>query len=190
MSINYKKCLKCSSHDSVKITFGYPSGELFELANEGEVILGGCAISNLSPEYHCNNCGHEWSKEDARDYEYNRILGIRTSVGGYWNGVFRVEVDFKSRELKWSHIGSGHDENYNKIIRQSTLDKLREELKLIDILKWKSKYTDWDVCDGTQWEIELIREGKNIKKCGSNMFPESWESFCRLMSKVSGKSFY
>jgi hypothetical protein len=170
--------------------YGYPAGDVNQLIEEGKIVLGGCTISNISPEYHCNNCGHEWSKEDAIDAEYKKILGISASVGGFWNGQYNVGIDFTSRELKWSHIGSGHEEHYNKIIRQSTLDKLREELKLIDILKWKSNYTDWDVCDGTQWEIELIREGRNIKKYGSNMFPDSWDSFCRLMSKVSGKSFY
>lgn len=46
-----------------------------------------------------------------------------------------------------------------------------------------------DVLDGTQWEIEIIREGRNLKKYGDNSYPNEWEEFCKAIEKVSGKSF-
>ena len=55
MAINYKICPKCGSKDTVKILYGYPSGEGIMLEAAGKVKLGGCLIDiEYSPEYHCD----------------------------------------------------------------------------------------------------------------------------------------
>lgn len=189
MAINYRKCPQCGFSNTIRIVYGYPSSEMFELQNEGKVMLGGCCLSEHSPQYHCKDCGNQWNREDSIEHEYNKIRGIRAHSGGYWGGYYDVEIDFKSRRLKWSHKGSGHNEEYEKVIRQSSLDKLKEGLKFVHILNWRSKYLDLDVCDGTQWGVELLRDGRTIKKYGDNMFPDEWEEFCRLIERISGNSF-
>jgi hypothetical protein len=40
----------------VPIVYGYPTSELFEVAERGEVRLGGCVIGNESPDYECRDC--------------------------------------------------------------------------------------------------------------------------------------
>ena len=40
MAINYKICPKCESKDSVKILYGYPSGEGIMLAATGKLNWG------------------------------------------------------------------------------------------------------------------------------------------------------
>ena len=80
-------------------------------------------------------------------------------------------------------------EPLTKIVSPELIEEFIERLKFIDFLNWKSKYVDPDVLDGTQWEIEIIREGRNLKKYGDNSYPNEWEEFCKAIEKVSGKSF-
>ena len=61
--MNGKKCPKCSKKDSiVPIVYGYPSPEMIDDFDDGNVSLGGCSISDESPDYECNACGNKWSK--------------------------------------------------------------------------------------------------------------------------------
>lgn len=76
----------------------------------------------------------------------------------------KVDIDFENRKLKWSHLGAGAEDYYEKIIRQNTLDKFIDELKLLVLLNWKSKYIEPVICDGTQWSLEIINSGLNIKR--------------------------
>jgi len=95
----------------------------------------------------------------------------------------------QSRNLKWSHLGAGAEDYYEKTIRQTSIDRLVEGLKMVDLLNWKSKYIEPGVCDGTQWSVEVIREGQSIIKYGDNKFPDEWDEFCRLIRKITGKIF-
>ena len=40
-----RRCPNCGAHSVVRIIYGYPGPELFERAERGEVMLGGCCIS-------------------------------------------------------------------------------------------------------------------------------------------------
>lgn len=162
-----------------------PTHEAFMLSEEGMIKLGGCCITDADPEYFCKECKNEWDKEAALNHAYNEIKGIKASVGGYFDGYYEVEIDFKSRLLTWRHFS----DYYEKTIRQDSLDRLLEALKMIGILNWRSKYIEPDICDGTQWSVEIIRDGRNIKKLGNNKFPDEWDEFCRLIREVSGRSF-
>ena len=46
-------CPKHHSDSIVPIVFGYPSEELFEMAERGEVVLGGCELPEDYPKYYC-----------------------------------------------------------------------------------------------------------------------------------------
>lgn len=128
-------------------------------------------------------------KEQISNDAYTEIKGLKTSIGGYFGGYYEVEIDFDSRELNWEHRGGGDIEHYAKIIRQTTSDKFIAELRNLNLLKWKKEYSDPLVCDGTQWEIEILREKRNIHIYGSNDFPPEWDRFSQLIRKTSGKSF-
>lgn len=64
-------CPKCGSKDILDIVYGMPSYYLFKEAEENKVVLGGCVIGFNDPEFHCNNCGFEWSKEDLEKLKYD-----------------------------------------------------------------------------------------------------------------------
>ena len=65
-----KKCPECNDEGSiVEIAYGYPGAEMIEKYEKGEIKLGGCMVSEDNPDWHCNKCDHEWSRE-----EYDRML--------------------------------------------------------------------------------------------------------------------
>ena len=55
-ALNLPPCPRCGSTDAVEIVYGYPTGETFEAAERGEVVLGGCVIGPEAPDYECGSC--------------------------------------------------------------------------------------------------------------------------------------
>lgn len=54
-----RKCPHCGGK-VVSILYGFPSGEAFEKAERGEIVLGGCCITDLMPQWQCTGCGHQF----------------------------------------------------------------------------------------------------------------------------------
>ena len=48
--------------EGVEIVFGYPSEEMIEQLERGEIVLGGCCVTEDDPEGHCKDCAHSWSQ--------------------------------------------------------------------------------------------------------------------------------
>jgi len=190
MGIIYKQCPRCGSKNSIRIVYGYPSHELFNEAEAGKVKLGGCCIFEGSPEYFCKDCEHEWNREQAIDAAYNKITTIKASVGGFFGGYYNVEIDLVNLKTLWSQWGGGaEEESINKTIRESTANKFVEQLKMVDLLNWKAKYIEPEVCDGTQWSVEIMADGRTIKKHGDNKFPKEWDMFCKIIREITNKKF-
>ena len=63
-----KKCPKCNNN-LIEIIYGMPSSELFEAEERGEVMLGGCCISDDNPKYHCKNCDIDFSRDLKKSYK-------------------------------------------------------------------------------------------------------------------------
>jgi len=171
MAIIYKKCPQCGSNNSIKIVYGMPDYELFIQAEAGKLKLGGCVISLGSAEYFCKDCEHEWNREQAIDAAYHKIKTIKAFVGGYFGANYEVTLDFTHLETTWDFSEDGIDKTSKKSIRASTAKACIEALKMMNLLNWKAKYIEPGMCDGTQWSVEILTDGKLIKKHGSNMFP-------------------
>lgn len=179
VAVNYKKCPKCGSKNSVKIVYGMPSYELFQEAEAGKVKLGGCVIIEGNPEYFCKDCEYEWNREQAIDEAYSKIKIIKASVGGYFGGYYDVIIDLTNLETTWNFGEGGTEKTSKKSIHSSTAKDFIEQLKMIKLLNWKAKYIEPYVYDGTQWSVEIITDGRTIRKYGDNKFPEEWELFQR-----------
>lgn len=190
MPILFKRCPRCGSKNSVKIIYGMPSYELFQEAEVGKVKLGGCCITEGASEYFCKDCEHEWNRGDAIDAAYGKIKTIKASVGGYFGGYYNVDIDLLNLKTTWNHWGGGdEEETVHKTIRTVTAKKFTEQLKVIDLLSWKSKYIMPGVCDGTQWSVEIGTDVRTIKKYGDNMYPLEWDMFCRIIRELTRKEF-
>ena len=55
-----KICPGCGSEDTVKILYGMPNYEAFEAVERGEIVLGGCCISDNNLTTHCKTCGQDF----------------------------------------------------------------------------------------------------------------------------------
>lgn len=55
-------CPSCGSSEVAKIMWGEPAftEELVEQLESGAVVLGGCCLSESSPEWQCRSCGHRF----------------------------------------------------------------------------------------------------------------------------------
>lgn len=49
-------CPACGSQAVLPIAYGYPSPEMWEQEQRGEVVLGGCLVGPESPAYECRDC--------------------------------------------------------------------------------------------------------------------------------------
>jgi hypothetical protein len=60
MTKNKRVCPQCQSKKVIPIIYGMPTEETFNEAESGKVILGGCCISEGSPEWHCTDCEYQF----------------------------------------------------------------------------------------------------------------------------------
>ncbi len=60
------KCPNCNNK-MIKIVYGMPSNELFELSEKGIIHLGGCSVSDDDPIYYCSNCRRKYF-DNLKDY--------------------------------------------------------------------------------------------------------------------------
>lgn len=69
MKNNKVICPYCKSNNVAEILYGMPAftKKLEKDLESKKIILGGCCISNDSPQYHCNDCGKEWGKLDIHN---------------------------------------------------------------------------------------------------------------------------
>ena len=61
-----QKCPTCNSWNIVPIVYGMPGADLEEQEQRGEVILGGCVVTDNDPDLCCKDCGREFHKEEGR----------------------------------------------------------------------------------------------------------------------------
>jgi hypothetical protein len=53
-------CPACAERSVVSILYGMPDHKLFEAAERGEVVIGGCMVGPDQPTAVCRSCGREW----------------------------------------------------------------------------------------------------------------------------------
>jgi len=55
-------CPWCGSNNVAEILYGLPAMDenLRKDIDEGRIYIGGCVVSDYSPQYHCNNCKKEF----------------------------------------------------------------------------------------------------------------------------------
>ncbi len=55
------RCPFCGSEKIIPIVYGLPGRELFEAAERGEVLLGGCEVYYGNEKHFCKECEKRWS---------------------------------------------------------------------------------------------------------------------------------
>jgi hypothetical protein len=55
-------------------------------------------------------------------------------------------------------------------------------LREVHIGEWHHSYNNWNVLDGTQWELTVeYNDGRKLSYNGSNAYPFSFNRLCELM---------
>jgi len=69
------KCPKCGGENTVPICYGLPMYETYEKEQKGELVLGGCCVSDDSPSWYCKDCKNSWGKvSEYRDRQRQELL--------------------------------------------------------------------------------------------------------------------
>lgn len=69
-------CPVCESPNVVSVAYGYPSDEMINRAERGEILLGGCVVAQGAPASGCGDCGTRWKVEEDTE-------GPPLSTAGY-----------------------------------------------------------------------------------------------------------
>jgi hypothetical protein len=199
-----KKCPACGSTNTVKILYGMPTHEAFEAAERGEIVLGGCCVSDTNPTRHCKDCGQGFGGGillpliEMNSFEFY--------VGGYSGTSHFVYIDGKRKNklIRYAKTPGGmfadlkHPKNEinfhpDILIKEIPLTseqwlKFIEEISALEIAFWKDNYYDNEVCDGTQWELIVRLPNRNkISKSGSNEYLPYWNKFMKILKNYIGE---
>ena len=60
------KCPACKQRTGVEVIYGYPSPELGEASQRGDVVLAGCVLDPEMPSRQCTACGQQWGGDFGR----------------------------------------------------------------------------------------------------------------------------
>ncbi len=191
------KCPRCGSKDTARILYGMPafSDVLQEKLALGKIHLGGCCISggettngdriSLDPGRYCNHCRKEFAspaylRVDEHYVSYiDLVEAVEFEVGGYFGGTTRV---YLNKNDKGALV---HVEYYNGRVELPPEDRQITPLRwkrLVNRLynefyihEWKKSYNNWDILDGTQWELKIKLGGRRTRTySGSNDYPPYW----------------
>jgi hypothetical protein len=198
-----RRCPACGSSKIVKIVYGYPSHELFEASERGEVALGGCCVGHGDNTCACKNCGQTFGGGiTAAGNLREAIKSFSFCIGGF-DGTNHFVYIFKDGEnIYMRHISSEgfldidiNDKIPEKyyayegvnIKEENWPHKLwsifKDELLKCNIDYWADSYSDNEIMDGTQWQVVLEYKGEKLIKHGSNEYPPAWKKFMRVMKK-------
>jgi len=200
-----KKCPACGSTNTVKILYGMPTHEAFEAAERGEIVLGGCCVSDTNQTRHCKDCGQDFG--GGMLLPLIEMNSFEFYVGGYFGTSHFVYIDGKRKNklIRYAKTPGGlfadlkHPKNEinfhpDILIKEIPLTseqwlKFIEEISALEIAFWKDNYYDNEVCDGTQWEIVIRFPHRNkISKCGSNEYPPYWNKIVKILKKYIDES--
>ena len=163
------------------------SPELEEQLNRGDVVLGGCCITDCDPVYHCNKCKKDFGAPTA-ELEAE-ATSFYFSIGGFF-GENHIIMVLKMEDGAIVHYtaGSGYLPEEPTAKEQLSPEEWKAFIHRIFhcyITDWKKRYVDPHIVDGTQWELEIhFMKRKPLKIYGSNKYPVHWDKFIRTVNTL------
>lgn len=66
--IEHPRCPSCGSDRSANVLYGRVriTKQIREDLEAGRVVLGGCVLPSVTPQWHCLECGEEWGRGTER----------------------------------------------------------------------------------------------------------------------------
>jgi hypothetical protein len=116
----------------------------------------------------------------------NPISRLTVFIGGYMGNSYKVEL--KNNVLVYEVLSYGYKPKSIEEIQPSDAQwkKFINDLKILNVSKWKSEYRDPSICDGTGWSAKAAFDGRITSSSGSNAYPDNFESFLEAVSSLIG----
>ena len=113
----------------------------------------------------------------------SNITELIFSIGGFFSGTISVELEGNSIITKYNNCEPYHeDECCTPTEEDWTV--FSNSLISLGVWKWKRKYDDQDVMDGTQWELTLCEVSRKKRCFGSNDYPTGFNEFVLLVNQL------
>lgn len=148
-------------------------------------------------------------KPTIEELDLELMKSFEFYIGGYFGGGHNIYIEVNDNERKFLYGKSNYGAviDLKNIIRKNSYisDLIFEDeidikdilisevnwriflnsLKEIDIINWKDDYYDDDICDGSQWSVDInFLNNRCIHKCGSNRYPMYWDKFLKVFEEV------
>ena len=91
----------------------------------------------------------------------------------------QIVVKLGRAKISWFYKG--------EVQKKPNLEKWSAFLAKLDELQvwdWEASYHRTDMCDGSQWEIQLAIDDKSVKSYGSGLFPEKFDQFKEALGQL------
>ena len=133
------------------------------------------------------------AKADLKEKEFEEnipaISRIVFMIGGFHDGCVTRTLILDESQLRME-INHFYQFDEPRHINEPQIgyskDELLEEIRTAHIGKWKKRYVNNRILDGTQWELEIYFSNghKPVKIYGSNDYPVNFDRISTLMKKL------
>ena len=109
-------------------------------------------------------------------------------IGGYPGPSRTIEKDGDFLVYNYSYYSG--DKPEQEIIQptQQQYDNFFSFLKTLN--KWKSRYENLDIYDGTQWSVKIVTDDLKLVSEGDNSYPKKFEQFLNeVQILIGGREF-
>ena len=119
------------------------------------------------------------------DNRLDQLTGMTVLYGGYFGGTEERHISFDGERIVAKSLGYNgfeRDMDDGSLYEDQSRTSLIEGFKELHIGRWKKRYYNPDVLDGTQWEVTFFfSAGTTVEAGGSNSFPANFRKFLKLM---------
>ena len=121
-------------------------------------------------------------------------------IGGYFSRCHDVELD--GTTLVYSATAPGTFEPKRTSITPTDAHwrEFRQALDELGLWQWHAEYINNDICDGTQWSLDIAYADRALKTFGSNSYPgangepagdsaqdTTFQTYLTAIQKLTGK---
>ncbi len=119
----------------------------------------------------------KWLKRlrNIDDSNLASITEVYFSIGGYFGGSDTYYLNIENNIATLTTTKGYGSPSIEKQFSEEETKLLLDNFEAIHVEYWNYEYVDPFICDGTQWELALRREGNwAVVWHGSNEYPENW----------------
>jgi hypothetical protein len=122
---------------------------------------------------------------------FTELKRFEIHSGGYLGRSFSLVKD--DHQLIYSTFGHGYSLEKLEKTNPSPQDwrEFFKTLDQIDIWRWKSRYENPGILDGSSWKVAIELENRKLDSSGSNNFPDNFDILLECVRKlIGGSDFY